>query len=149
MTAMSDNEIISELKFCNLKIDPFIEARLTPAGYDFAVELPVEIPPQKHRLVSTTENITLGHQILATIHLKSSLAREGLVGSFAIIDPGFNGNLTLSLFNASDKVISLKRNEPIVHITFYRTGTPANNPYKGKYQNSRGVERSKRFNNLK
>jgi dCTP deaminase len=144
MTILSDNEILKDLKDGLLGIHPFIEGRLTPAGYDFACNSNTEVAPGSHKLISTSETIMLSAQILATIHMKSSLAREGMIGSFAIVDPGFKGNLTLSIFNAGAETVHLRKDEPIVHIIFYRTGTPSSNPYKGKYQNSQGIEKSKR-----
>lgn len=144
MTILSDNEILKEHRDGLIKIQPFFESRLTPAGYDFACNSNIELEPGNHKLISTSETIMLSAQILATIHLKSSLTREGIIGSFAIIDPGFKGNLTLSIFNAGKETVRFKKDEPIVHIIFHRTGTPSSNPYKGKYQNSQGIEKSKR-----
>lgn len=144
MTALSDNEILEATKTGLLSIKPFSKERLTPAGYDFACNKDASINPQKYELISTYEVVQLSAQILATIHLKSSFAREGIIGSFAIVDPGFNGNLTLSLFNSGNETIHLIEKEPIVHIVFYRTGTPSSNPYKGKYQNSKDIVKSRR-----
>jgi dCTP deaminase len=127
-----------------MRIVPFSEERLTPAGYDFASYSTVNLDPKLAKLISTFESIELGPQILATIHLKSSFAREGIIGSFAIIDPGFKGRLTLSLYNAGENVVHLMKNEPIIQIVFHRTGEPSNNPYKGKYQNSYNITPSKR-----
>jgi len=127
-----------------LNIIPFSKERLAPAGYDFASHSAIDLNPKDHKLVLSLESIELGAQILATIHLKSSFSREGLVGSFAIIDPGYRGKLTLSLYNAGTRVICIKEKEPIVQIVFHRTGEPSSQPYDGKYQDSHGIIHSKR-----
>jgi dCTP deaminase len=144
LTVLSDNEIIAASSSGDLCISPFYKERLTPAGYDFASNSEVDLVPQDHKLISSLESIELGAQILAIIHLKSSLSREGLFGSFAIIDPGYRGKLTLSVYNAGNKVIHIEKNEPIVQVIFIRTGEPSRHPYVGKYQDSQGIAYSKR-----
>lgn len=144
MTALSDKEILAALQKRTLNIIPFHKERLTPAGYDFASFSAVDLSPKSHELIATSEAVELSNQILATIHLKSSFAREGVIGSFAVIDPGYKGKLTLSMYNAGTSVIHIKENEPIVQIVFYRTGEPSTKPYNGKYQNTQGIAFSRR-----
>lgn len=144
LTILSDNEIVAAMKAELLHIIPFSNKNLAPSGYDFSSAISIDLDPKGHKLISTYESIELSNQILATIHLKSSLSREGLVGSFAIIDPGYRGQLTLSLFNASTTLVSIKEREPIVQIVFHKTGEPSSKPYSGKYQDSQGIVSSKR-----
>ena len=144
MTILSDNEILLLINRKNLVIHPFSKENLTPAGYDFSCATAFNLPPKKQKTVATTEHLEIPNNILGTIHLKSSLCREALIGSFAIIDPGFRGNLTLSLFNSGDESIHINKNEPIVQVVFHKTGRPSSNPYRGRYQDSLGVVESKR-----
>lgn len=144
LTVLSDKEILVALQKRTLSIIPFYKERLTPAGYDFASFSAIDLSPKSHELIATSESVELSGQILATIHLKSSFAREGVIGSFAVIDPGYKGKLTLSVYNAGSSVIHIKENEPIVQIVFHRTGEPSTQPYKGKYQNTQGIAYSKR-----
>jgi dCTP deaminase len=141
---LSDKEILVALEKRMLNIIPFSKERLTSAGYDFASLSATDLRLGSHKLISTLESIELSAQILATIHLKSSFAREGVIGSFAIIDPGYKGKLTLSVYNAGTSVIHIKENEPIVQVVFHRTGEPSTQPYNGKYQNSQEIIYSKR-----
>ena len=144
MTILSDTEILAALNNGMLNIVPFSKESLNPAGYDFVSYSNIDLHPKDHRLILTSESIELSAQILATIHLKSSLAREGVIGSFAIIDPGFRGRLTLSLYNAGTTTVHIEKNEPIAHIVFHRTGEPSSRPYEGKYQNSYKIIQSRR-----
>src|SRR5207247_10206530 len=73
------------------------------------------------------------------LHIRSSLAREGIVASLAIVDPGFRGQLTVSLHNAGDRLVSLRKGERFIQLSLLRLGMPARHSYVGKYQNSRGV----------
>jgi len=41
--------------------------------------------------------------LVGMLHIRSSLAREGIFASLALVDPGFRGQLTISLFNSSRK----------------------------------------------
>jgi dCTP deaminase len=144
MTTLSDNEILSLTNKKSIIIEPFSRDRLTPAGYDFSSGATFDLNPKQQKLVATAEYIELPADIVGTIHLKSSLCREAVIGSFAVIDPGFRGNLTLSLFNSGEKLIRIDKNEPLVQVIFHRTGEPSLNPYRGKYQDSSGLVKSKR-----
>jgi len=144
MTVLSDNEILFLINQGNIIIEPFLKDRLTSAGYDFASGIAFDLHPKQQKLVATAEHIGLPANVSGTIHLKSSLCREGLIGSFAVIDPGFRGKLTLSLFNSSESTVHIEKNEPFVQVVFHKTGKPSTNPYQGKYQDSAGLVKSKR-----
>nr|WP_206203362.1 MULTISPECIES: dCTP deaminase [unclassified Thermococcus] len=140
-------------------IEPFNEKSLQPAGYDLRVgkeamvngefidverEGKVVIPPKNYALVLTLERIKLPDDVMGDMKLRSSLAREGLMGSFAWVDPGWDGNLTLGIFNASDEPVELAYGERFVQIAFIRLEGPAKNPYRGNYQGSQHLVLSKR-----
>ncbi|NJE03437.1 dCTP deaminase [Thermococcus sp. MV11] len=140
-------------------IEPFSEKSLQPAGYDLRVgkEAYIEgklvnieevgkisIPPGTYALVLTLERVKLPDDVMGDMKLRSSLAREGLLGSFAWVDPGWDGNLTLGLYNASDEPVELSYGERFVQIAFIRLEGPAKNPYRGNYQGSQHLALSKR-----
>jgi dCTP deaminase len=125
-------------------IKPFLKDRLTPAGYDFSSGIACALYPKQQKLIVTAEYLEIPADVLGTIYLKSSLCREALIGGFAVIDPGFRGKLTLSLFNSGESAVHIDKNEPLVQVIFHKTGEPASNPYKGKYQDSIGLVKSKR-----
>jgi len=143
-------------------IEPFSEESLQPSGYDLRVGreayvndklIDVEregkflVPPRTHALVLTLERVKLSDDVMGDMKIRSSLAREGLLGSFAWVDPGWDGNLTLMLFNASDEPVELGYGERFVQIAFIRLEGPAKNPYRGNYQGSRRIALSKRKRN--
>lgn len=140
-------------------IEPFSEESLQPAGYDLRVgdeaylngkivnvkELEtIAIPPKAYTLILTLERIKLPDDVMGDMKLRSSLAREGLIGSLAWVDPGWDGKLTLSVYNASDKQVELSYGERFVQIAFIRLEGPAKNPYRGRYQGSGEIVLSKR-----
>ena len=151
---LPDWEITKEIR-----IEPFSERSLQPAGYDLRVGkeayvtdslINVEergsviIPPKGHALILTLERVKLPNDIMGDVRIRSSLAREGIIGSFAWVDPGWDGNLTLALFNTSKNEVKLKYMERFAQIAFIRLEAPAKNPYQGSYQGSRHLKLSKR-----
>jgi dCTP deaminase len=104
----------------------------------------VVVKPKHYELVATMETVELGLNVVATLHIRSSLAREGLIGSFAVVDPGFRGQLTLSLHNVGEKAVTLKEGERILQIMFHRLGSSAQKGYNGSYQDSKGIVKSRR-----
>ena len=141
---LSDSEIRDALNEGNLVIDPFDEASLNPAGYDLRLGAEAVLGPSEHRLVATLERVELGSGLVGTLHIRSSLAREGILASLALVDPGFRGQLTISLFNSRKKTIRLKAGERFVQLVLLRLGRDAATRYEGRYQDSRGAVGSRR-----
>ena len=142
--ALSDSEIRDALAEKNLIITPFDETSLNPAGYDLRLSADAVLGPSEHRLVATIERVELDSGLVGILHIRSSLAREGILASLALVDPGFKGQLTISLSNTGSKMIQLKAGERFVQLTVLRLGKRAAVPYEGRYQNSLGVVGSRR-----
>jgi len=141
---LSDTEILEHLDNGEVKLEPFEPSCLNPAGYDLRSSKTVILKPKHYELVATLETVELGLSVTAYLHIRSSLAREGVVGSFAVVDPGFRGQLTLNLHNVSEKEVTLGKGERIVQIVFHNLGSTAKKGYNGSYQNSKGIVSSRR-----
>jgi dCTP deaminase len=142
---LSDTEILEHLRTGEIKLEPSdLSACLNPAGYDLRCFKTVILKPKQYELVATLETVELGLSVTAYLHIRSSLAREGVIGSFAVVDPGFRGQLTLNLHNVSEKEITLREGERIVQIVFHKLGSVAQKGYSGSYQNSKGIVSSRR-----
>ena len=145
MTVLSDLDIIKNLRTGQIKLEPSdLSTCLNPAGYDLRCSEEIALKPKHYELVATLETVELGLEVVAFLHIRSSLAREGVIGSFAVVDPGFRGQLTLNLHNVSEKAIMLRKGERIVQIVFHNLGSAAQKGYNGSYQNSRGTVSSRR-----
>ena len=144
MTVLSDKEILQHLKSGEVRLEPFEPSCLNPAGYDLRISKKVSLRPKHYELVATLETIELGLNLTAYLYIRSSLAREGIIGSFAVVDPGFRGELTLNLHNVSEKEVIIGKGERIVQIVFHKLGSTAKKGYSGLYQNSKGIVTSKR-----
>jgi len=141
---LSDTEILEHLNNGEVKLEPFERSCLNPAGYDLRCSKKVILKPKHYELVATLETVELGLNVTAYLHIRSSLAREGVIGSFAVVDPGFCGQLTLNLHNVSEKEVTLGKGERIVQIVFHSLGSAARKGYNGSYQNSKGIVSSRR-----
>ena len=142
--ALSDSEIRDAIGERDLIIEPFEETSLNPAGYDLRLGATVVLEPGEHRLVATIERVELGGNLVGMLQIRSSLAREGILASLALVDPGFKGQLTISLFNSGRSVVHLNAGEKLVQLVLLRLGREAAAKYEGRYQNSSGVVGSRR-----
>ena len=102
------------------------------------------IDPGHQALAVTMEKVGLPNNFLGILHLRSSFAREGVIASLALVDPGYQGQLTISLYNAGERPVVIKEAGRFVQLTLFRLGKPAKRSYSGQYQNSSGVVKSRR-----
>ena len=141
--ALSDREINTLIKTSELRISPKI-SKTNPAGIDLRVDRDVKLKPGKQRLAASIERVEISEKFVGMLHIRSSLAREGVIASLALVDPGFRGQLTVSLYNAGDRAVNLRKGERFIQLSLLRLGEPAVHAYSGKYQDSRGVVKSRR-----
>jgi dCTP deaminase len=155
MTILSDGDITMKLLNRELKIEPFFEKNLTPNGYDLTIDeiaIPkldvihkegdVELPALTWFAVSTKEYVKLSARVAAQLWIRTSHARKGIMSSFGKIDAGFEGTLTLSSFNASDKPVSLTIGDTYAQMIFEQLSAEPKALYaehSGHYQGQRGV----------
>lgn len=106
----------------------------------------IAILPGAFMLGHIAERLTLSPQYVARIEGKSSLGRKGLAihVTAGFVDPGWDGNLTIEIFNASQVTYLLKAGDTIAQLAFDRMRTPSDRPYghpdlKSHYQGSNTV----------
>jgi len=104
------------------------------------------IPPQTFLLATTVEFIRLPANVTAFVEGRSSIGRIGLfIQNAGWVDPGFEGTITLELFNANRLPIRLASGRRICQIVFAFMDKEASTPYSGKYQGQRGTVGSRVF----
>jgi dCTP deaminase len=139
MATLSDVEIEECIKDGSLVIAPFDDRSLRGAGYDLRLGEDTAILAGQNKLVATLERVELGEQLVGTLYLRSTLTRAGVIGGLALVDPGFRGQLTVSLFNAGQRTFSMRGHDRFLQIVIHRLGVKTSRPYAGKYQDSQGV----------
>jgi len=170
---LSDRTIIDLIKSGKLKIEPLQEQQIQPASVDIClgnsfsiiddtpdgiISLDNEnhyriietdkylLMPGQFVLATTKEYFTLPDNITAFVEGRSSLGRLGLfIQNAGWVDPGFEGEITLELFNANRFAIELQAGRRIGQLVFAELDQTPINPYKGKYQGQRGATGSKVF----
>ncbi|SFP77668.1 dCTP deaminase [Salibacterium halotolerans] len=159
---LSDQTIKQMMKEDTLQIDPVDNHQIQPASVDIrlgthflkidenaieaiALDEParyvefeseeVIIPPHSFLLATTKEYIRLPHHVTAFVEGRSSIGRMGLfIQNAGWVDPGFEGEITLELYNANRLPIRLKAERRIAQLVFAFMDQEASSPYDGKYQ---------------
>ena len=131
-----------QLKFGKPMIFPFMEKTvfkglsfgLSPAGYDIRIKQDVYLQPGDFVLASAIEKFAMPRDVLGIVHDKSTLARHGLSVFNTVIEPGWEGFLTLELKNQGKEVIQLFAGSGVAQVVFHRLDQETLLPYTGKYQ---------------
>ena len=114
-----------------------------------AGEHDVYLHPGDFWLASTVETVHIPTDLVAQVNGKSSHARRGLIihQTAGFIDPGFKGQITLELSNASMCSIKLTASMKICQLVFTQMTSPADRPYGSAglgshYQGQKGPTRA-------
>jgi len=95
----------------------------------------ITIPPHTFLLATTKEYIKLPNNLTAFVEGRSSIGRIGLfIQNAGWVDPGFEGKITLELYNANSLPIKLQKDRRICQLVFCKMDQTADKPYNGKYQ---------------
>ncbi|MFD2627468.1 dCTP deaminase [Oceanobacillus kapialis] len=122
-----------------LKFDQ--EANYRKVRTDFTFVL----PPHTFALATTVEHVRLPGSITAFVEGRSSVGRLGLfIQNAGWVDPGFEGQITLELYNANAVPIELKVGNRICQLVFQYVDQEADK-YAGKYLHQQGTTKSKLY----
>lgn len=134
---LGDDELIVERHWDKdlYKGCPRYSYGLSYCGYDVRVKQGFWLWPLKGRLASTIERFKMPLDVVGTVHDKSSWARRMVAVQNTVIEPGWEGYLTLELSNNTWKPIYIPAGVPIAQILFHRIEAPMSIGYQGKYQN--------------
>ena len=159
MTVLSDKDILgrwNELFHNNDALVATHQNRIQPASVDLRLNNVVKridgetftlgrgeyvLQPGEFILGSTIEYVSIPEDIVARVEGRSSIGRLGIMVhvTAGYIDPGFEGNITLELFNCSDKDFPLNCGDALCQIVFEKLSSPCLHRYDGKYQGDTGV----------
>lgn len=108
------------------------------------IEGRVTIQPCSFLLATTQEYLSIPDDVTCFVEGRSSIGRMGLfVQNAGWVDPGFRGEITLELFNASKVPIQLEVGRRIAQLVFVKMSDPCRLPYQGKYQRQSGATPSR------
>lgn len=99
----------------------------------------IALNPMDFILAHTQETITIPDGYVAMVHGRSSTGRKGLfVQNAGWIDTGFSGQLTLELFNATNKTLYVPVGIRICQLTVAKVIGDTMGGYNGRYQGQTG-----------
>lgn len=170
---ISDETLREMLKDGRIALEPMEPYQIQPASVDLRLgshflkidenslesltldsELPyveirreeIVIPPASFLLATTVEYVRIPRNVTAFVEGRSSIGRMGLfIQNAGWVDPGFEGNITLELFNANRLPIRLTAGRRICQIVFAFMDRETRTPYAGKYMRQRETVGSKAF----
>jgi dCTP deaminase len=101
------------------------------------------LKPKSFILAHTIETFKMPEDLMGRVYDKSTLARCGIDLRETIIEPGWQGQITLEIKNDSYFHIELTVGMGVGQIIFERVDQKPNYSYKGKYQGQQGVTLAK------
>jgi dCTP deaminase len=134
-------------------VDPFHERTVAhgmtygvgPAGYDVRVAEGFVLRPGDFTLASTVERFVIPNNLIAFVHDKSTWARRGLAVQNTVIEPGWEGFLTLELTNHGQNTLRVEPGMPIAQVVFHQLLMATDTPYGGRYQNQEAGPQAERL----
>ncbi len=170
---LSDGEIREFIEKGSLQISPLRDEQIQPASVDITLGdtfsmiadssvgiIKADEPavyktitadkylllPGQFILATTKEYFKIPNDLTAFVEGRSSWGRLGLfIQNAGWVDPGFEGEITLELFNANKCAIELNVGVRIGQLVFAQMRKEAIEPYCGKYQKQRNATGSKVF----
>lgn len=113
----------------------------------------LSLAPKQFGLFTTMESLRIPPNLVAQIEGRSSIGRQGIfVHNAGYIDPGFIGQITLELFNATDHIVTIPAGTRICQIVLFECDIPEvpyNKRETSKYVNQVGVTISRINEELK
>ena len=165
---MLSNEDILKARSKGLGISPWRPGLLGPCSYDLTLGGDFLVPHLNHvttladeecdyspvtgeRLLlhsgqtvlgTTIERVKIPLNLCGILDGKSRWARRGLAvhSTASMIQPGFEGRITLELTNTNRKPVVLRMGDEVAQIRFERLETPASVKYNGRYADQEGPQ---------
>lgn len=108
------------------------------------------VPAGGFRLAHTDERVALPDEYVGLIHGRSSVGRLGLfIENAGLVDAGFEGQITLELFNPMEYDIELREDMRICQMTLHAHDDPPDVSYSlqngNKYQEQMGATPSRLY----
>ena len=118
----------------------YSESPMIPGWYSQQFDRYV-LQPGEFVLCRSVETFAIPEDVVGIVVGKSTYARCGLIVNCTPMEPGWAGQLTIELHNASRHAIKVYANEGIAQVMFFRGERPAVTyaDKRGKYQGQTGV----------
>lgn len=135
---LSAAEVVRRTRANDLVIRPYGEECQQPASYDLRSAEDVVLKKGACTLIHSLEWVELPSDIAATLRCRSSFGRRGILLGGGFVDPGFRGQLTLSLANMGEEDVAISAKERVVQMIMHQVMN-SDRLYSGRYQDSMGA----------
>lgn len=93
----------------------------------------ISLPRGQFALLMTKEYVMMPKGYLGFISIRFGIKAQGLINVSGFhVDPGFEGNIVFSVFNAGPSDVVLKYGEPVFMIFFYKLQHDVDKGYEGE-----------------
>ncbi len=136
-------------------IDPFNEKNIIHGAYELALsseafitsentkhlyDNQIAIPPGQCALLITEEEINMPLSMMGLISIKANVKVRGLINISGFhVDPGFNGKLKFSVYNAGAQPVILDPGRGLFLLWFCMLDHPTRIGYDGNYNNQQKI----------
>lgn len=84
----------------------------------------ITIPPGTCLLIQTKEKIKMPNNVFGLLCTKGSMGAKGIVIANTKLDPLFDGNLNIPVYNVGNKKVILNKDTKFCSISFWQTESP-------------------------
>lgn len=118
-----------------------IEERETPemkliARYKEGKSVKIELRPRTYYAMKTVEGVNMPDNLLAIMTPRSTLFRSGIYIFGGQTPPGYQGGLTMGIYNFRDVPFELEMGSRVIHIMFFEVEGESS-LYRGQWQGGR------------
>ena len=94
------------------------------------------LQPGAQVLVTTLERVNLPKNLTANFWARGTLYRNGIILSGGNVAPGYEGELSFTLFNSSKCAMKIEMGARIIHVQFFEVQGEGN-AYRGQWKGGR------------
>jgi len=102
----------------------------------------IVVPPNSFVLARTIEYMRIPRDVVGLMTVKSTYARCGIVSPPTVLEPGWEGHITIEISNTTSLPARIYANEGIAQVLFFQSDEPCRISYAdrlGKYQGQTGI----------
>ena len=118
-----NHQIIRAVKDGVIGIAPFDASHVRTAAIDLTLGKELTLAPGATVTARTKERVEFPLDYLGRIGIASRLAGDGILASHAFqLEPGFKGEIDISLFNTGKRLLRLRAGQPLVSLEVFHLG---------------------------
>lgn len=137
-----DLENMLEGPTLNLRLghEAYVSSQAVPVILDEERNPTISVEPGEFALLMTYEEIKIPDNLIGLIEIRFRYKLYGLINVSGFhVDPGFNGRLIFSVYNAGPRDIVLRYKEPVFMIVFAQLAEETKQPYEGRFEGMRSL----------